>query len=106
MRYIASWVFQLLMVLALILTAKARGRKCQWNVDKTKSRLGWGVSIVAIVQIAQFVKEATQDQGLGILYHIQWIGVYWIALAVYRRKYMRESASNPNLTAEPPNAGH
>jgi len=62
----------------------------------------WGISIVFIVQICGFVQEATSDHGLGLLYHIQWIGVYWIALAVYRRKYLRASPTNASMTAQNP----
>lgn len=96
-RNIAYWVFQLVLVLILVFSAKSRGHTCQWNEAKVKSRLTWGVVIVAFVQVAEFLQEATtpNHHGLGLLYHIQWIGVYWIALSAYRRKYMRENASKP-----------
>jgi hypothetical protein len=100
--YIVSWAFQLALVLVLVFSAKARARSCQWSLSKAETKLLWGISIVVIVQICEFVEEATSDHGVGLLYHIQWIGVYWIALAVYRRKYLRSSPANATMTAAEP----
>ncbi len=102
-RYMVSWVFQLVLVLVLVFAAKSRASTSKWDMAKTGNRLRWGISIVAVVQICDIIKEATSGYGLGPLYHIQWIGVYWIALAVYRRKYLRASPSNAAVTAQTPN---
>jgi hypothetical protein len=101
-RYIVSWVFQLALVFVLVFSAKARARSCQWSLSKAGTKLLWGISIVVIVQILEFIQEATSDHGLGLLYHIQWIGVYWIALSVYRSKYLRASRANAPMTAPNP----
>ena len=101
-RYIVWWVFQLALVLVLVSTAKARARSCQWDRAKAENKLLFGISIVVIVQICEFVQEATSDHGIGPLYHIQWIGVYWIALSVYRSKYLRASRANAPMTAPNP----
>jgi hypothetical protein len=91
MRYFISWIIQIALVFILVGAAKTNSRKCQWSADKARSRLIWGVFTVGFVQVASFIREMMEDKGLGILYHIQWIGVYWIALASYRRKYLREA---------------
>jgi hypothetical protein len=91
MRYIVFWGIQIILVFVLIGAAKARSRSCQWSADKTTRRLQWGIATVAFVQVADFISETMEDKGLGILYHIQWIGVYWIALAVFRRRILREA---------------
>lgn len=89
--FIAWWVFQVVLVLILVFQAKSRASTCKWDAKLTERRLTWGISIVVIIQIADFFEEYSSPghHGLGPLYHIQWIGVYWIALAVYRRKYLR-----------------
>ena len=92
MSYVFSWVFQIILVFVLIAVAKAKSRNCEWNEAKAKSRLNWGIALVVFVQVADFIKEATTEgHGLGILYHIQWIGIYWVALAAYRRRILRQA---------------
>jgi len=90
-NYVASWVFQLVMVLILVFTAKLRASKCHWDSKLTEHRLTWGILTVLVIQVGELVQEySTPDHhGLGIVYHVQWIGVYWIALALYRRKVLR-----------------
>ena len=90
MQYVAFWIFQIALVLTLVSTAKAQARKCQWSAEKAWSKFMWGVFVVGFIQLADLYREMFENKGLGILYHIQWIGVYWIALGSYRRKYLRE----------------
>ena len=85
MSYLAFWIFQVLLVFSLVWAAKSSRNKCRWNVEQVKRKLAWGIFIVVFVQIADLYKELTLNKGLGIFYHIQWIGVYWIALAVDRK---------------------
>ncbi len=61
---------------------------CRWDATATKSWLVKGIALIAFVQIAGILREIQTDgqHGVGILYHVQWFGVYWIALAVYRRR--------------------
>src|SRR5258708_14385270 len=105
MRYIIFWGVQIILVFVLIGAAKARSRSCQWNAGKTTRRLQWGIATVAFVQIADFIRETTEDKGLGILYHIQWIGVYWIALAVFLRRILRDAEKESSPVAQSPAGG-
>jgi len=54
--------------------------------------LWWGITIVVLVQIGQFIRES-EGHSLGLLYHIQWIGVYWIALATFRLKDLKKETA-------------
>jgi hypothetical protein len=93
---------QAVIVLVLVGVARLNGRKCQWNVHQSEIKLILGISIVVFVQLADFIVETTENKGLGILYHIQWIGVYWIALAIFRGRYLREAKRNSGTTVKSP----
>ena len=92
MAYIVSWVFQAIIICVLVLWARSKKVKCGWTYEFAKRRLVWGISIVVLVQIGQFIRES-EGHGLGLLYHIQWVGVYWIALATFRLKDLKKEAA-------------
>ncbi len=74
------------------MAAPAQWASCDWTHEFANRRLRWGIATVAFVQIAAFIRETTEGHGLGIFYHIQWIGVYWIALATFRLKDLKNEA--------------
>ena len=90
MRYVLTWALLAATAFAMVALARARARECGWTASEAIRKLWWGISIVAVVQIADFVRETTEGKGLGLLYHIQWVGVYWISLAVLRRRKLRQ----------------
>lgn len=102
MIYLASWLFQLLIVLVLISVAKSNRSKCAWDEGSSKSWLTKGIVLVCFVQIADFIREySTQgEHGLGLLYHVQWFGVYWIALSIYRRRDLRRAIGSRTVDVE------
>jgi hypothetical protein len=88
MVYLVSWAFQGIIVCVLVLWARSRRAKCGWTQAFAKRRLVWGISIVVLVQVGQFIRES-EGHSLSLLYHIQWVGVYWISLATFRLKDLK-----------------
>ena len=80
---IVSWAFQAIIICVLVLYAKRGG--CDWTRELAKRRLTWGITIVVLVQVGQFIRES-DGHSLGLLYNVQWVAVYWIARAVFRLK--------------------
>jgi hypothetical protein len=99
MTYLVSWAIQAVFVVVLVLSARSRRFKCVWTREFAWRRLNWGIITVAIVQIATFIRNTTEGRGVGIFYHIQWIGIYWIALASFRLKDLK--AESPAKDSQP-----
>ena len=70
-----------------------------------RRRLIWGIAAIAAVQIGGFIALVTTGKGIGMLGIIQWIGVYWVALALYRRSDLKQ-AGQQRATAAAPNPEH
>lgn len=77
----------------LVMIAKAQRAKCQWDAKTAQRRLIYGVLIVVFVQAAGFVAlmSGTRITPFGI---IQWVGVYWIALSIFRRNDLKKDIDN------------
>jgi hypothetical protein len=90
MTYLFSWAFQAVIVCVLVLFARSKRYRCSWTREFANRRLWWGIATVAFVQIASFIRETTEGHGIGIFYHVQWIGVYWIALSTFRLKDLKK----------------
>ena len=94
MTYLFSWAFQLIVILLLITYARTRRHGCGWPDRYAWRRLNWGIAIVSVVQLATFIRNTTEGRGIGFLYHVQWIGVYWIALATFRLRDLKREAKS------------
>ncbi len=88
--YLFSWVIQAFLVLILVGSARARRNHCAWTRDLAKRRLSWGIVTVLVIQSLQFYREASTGHGVGPLYHIQWIGVFWIARSLFRLQDLKK----------------
>lgn len=105
MAYLIWWVFQAIVVYALVLYARSKRARCGWTKDIAHRRRNWGIVTVAVVQIATFLRNVTEGRGIGPFYHIQWIGVYWIALSWVRLDDLKkEAAGEANQSVRPGSA--
>lgn len=103
-------IFRILLVVGLLdflrRLARRRRGKCDWNLSKAKSRLRWGIIGVSAVQIG-WLTTVLQGNGLGLIAlpaQIQWPCVYWIALAIYRRRDLQSQGLGAEQTGQGQNA--
>ncbi len=86
----AGYIFDLLVILLLVQAAKSRRAKCDWDWKKATRRFWWGVIGIAAVQIGGVVVLIDTGHSIGIRGVIQWPCIYWVALAVYRKRDLRQ----------------
>jgi hypothetical protein len=95
--YVFSWAFQAIVICVLVLYAKRAG--CDWTRELAKRRLAWGITIVVLVQVGQLIRES-EGHSLSLLYHVQWVGVYWIARAAFRLKYLKKETAKGTASSD------
>jgi hypothetical protein len=78
-----------LAVLILVQIAKSRRAKCKWDRKTALDRMWIGILAVGAVRIGGFILILKEGHGVGVLAIIQWVGIYWIALSVYRQKDLK-----------------
>lgn len=89
----------LVFIVLLVYVARSRRNLCSWDSKLARRRLVWGIVIVAVVQIGGFIKLVTMGTGIGVFGAIQWIGVYWVAAAIFRRRDLHISGQKINIEA-------
>lgn len=83
---LASFALQFLFVVILVAIARSRRHKCSWTIVTANSKLQFGIAIVVAVQVGGFINLYVNGYGTGILGILQWVGVYWIAMSIYRKR--------------------
>lgn len=85
--------FEFLLIMALVLEAKRRRAKCDWDWKKANGTLWWRVVGIVAVTIGGDLVIIETGHGIGITGVILWPCIYWVALATYRKRDLREIAS-------------
>lgn len=103
-----GWAIWWGVALALVLTARARRQRCTWDSRRAKRRLVVGIVIIAAAQIG--TRLVLRAYGPRIVFtvpvfilalpgYIQWFGVYWIAMAIFRLRDLKKPNALPPCSA-------
>jgi len=83
----------------LVQLAKKRRNKCTWDGNTANRRMWWGIAGILSVQIGGFILLAQGGPGVGIRGIIQWPCIYWVALAVYRKRDLKTEGARLTMSS-------
>lgn len=87
-----------LVICVLILVARSKRERCNWGFKKARDRYQIGILGILAVQLGGFLlwmrDGELETQTAFLMAIVQWTGIYWVALAVYRRRDLVREQKN------------